>query len=304
MAEGPRKLDVVSNRFDVCGIFSSVFKAKSSLCKINYTFLALFAILIFITSTGNAFGSNKTTPLHHFNLPCTNCHLPGPNNSGSNVSVELNGDLNNLCASVGCHSYDSEMTHPMGTLSLDEPVTCLSCHDDQTTEATASNPDLGMERQLQTSKSIELCSSCHTNPSGSFSANQHWQTNMPAHLKPMTPGVASQTDTGGSFIDKESGSCLGCHDEVSANIRSGNEVQKRGFTKFSSLSNHPIGMDYRNVAMTKTTKYNYPLVQNEKIRFFDGKMGCGSCHNLYSKEKKYLVQSNYRSALCFECHNL
>lgn len=69
------------------------------------------------------------------------------------------------------------------------------------------------------------------------------------------------------------------------------------------MRDHPIGMDYSRVALQKASRYRYPLM-NHRIRLFDGRVGCGSCHSLYSNERKFLVQHNYRGALCRECHDL
>ena len=120
----------------------------------------------------------------------------------------------------------------------------------------------------------------------------------------MTSGVEKKTNASVGIADDESRSCLSCHDEVNANIRSEFDINKKGSTRFSSSSSHPIGMSYRNVASKKTNKFNYPLSHNERIRLFDEKVGCGSCHSLYSDKKFFLVQDNHGSALCFQCHDM
>jgi predicted CXXCH cytochrome family protein len=40
----------------------------------------------------------------------------------------------------------------------------------------------------------------------------------------------------------------------------------------------------------------------KEVKLYEGKIGCGSCHNIYSKEKYMLVISNDSSVLCLECH--
>jgi len=43
---------------------------------------------------------------------------------------------------------------------------------------------------------------------------------------------------------------------------------------------------------------------DERIRLFDSRVGCGTCHSLYSKRAALLVMSNSRSNLCLSCHDL
>lgn len=262
-------------------------------------FIALVCLLAINQATGN---QTRQIKLHHFDMPCSNCHEPA---NGSTDIGAVNGDINELCASAGCHSYDPEMTHPMGNTSSGETLTCLSCHENEEMKNATADPDFGIERYLQSSEGTETCRSCHIKLDSTYSGNQHWQTNMSAHLLPMIPGANKQTNEIVGIADNESRSCLGCHDEVSANIRGEHEVYKRKrFTQWSSSNSHPIGMSYGNVAKVKMNKYNYPLSHNERIRLFDGKMGCGSCHSLYTNQRSYLVQNNRGSALCFQCHNM
>jgi predicted CXXCH cytochrome family protein len=44
-------------------------------------------------------------------------------------------------------------------------------------------------------------------------------------------------------------------------------------------------------------------VNTPQIRLFDGRLGCGSCHSLYSQQQKKLVMSNQNGKLCIKCHN-
>ena len=41
---------------------------------------------------------------------------------------------------------------------------------------------------------------------------------------------------------------------------------------------------------------------DRRLRFFNGKVGCGSCHDPYSTIHKKLVMSDENSKLCFSCH--
>ncbi|MCL4537222.1 MAG: cytochrome c3 family protein, partial [Nitrospirae bacterium] len=63
---------------------------------------------------------------------------------------------------------------------------------------------------------------------------------------------------------------------------------------------HPIGTDYMKAY--RKGRLKHPSSINPAIRLFNGRLGCGSCHNMYSREKKHLVTSNKGSALCLSCH--
>ena len=69
-------------------------------------------------------------------------------------------------------------------------------------------------------------------------------------------------------------------------------------------NSHPIGMDYearRSLRGRKTDLRPMDLV-DRRIRFFNGKVGCGSCHDPYSTIEKQLVMSDEQSKLCYSCH--
>jgi predicted CXXCH cytochrome family protein len=73
-----------------------------------------------------------------------------------------------------------------------------------------------------------------------------------------------------------------------------------GIFNHNSGGSHPIGVDYTR-AFTRGG-FAHPSRLDPSVVLFNGKIGCGTCHNLYSKRKYYLSASNERSALCFQCH--
>ena len=151
---------------------------------------------------------------------------------------------------------------------------------------------------------MDFCSSCHSQMSGTLKEQSHWQFSSKAHLESIGPNVSSQnTDLISGLLDPESQSCLSCHEGITATVSGGiGTSQHTG--RLDIMANHPIGMSYSGVASANALKYNHLSSVNPDIRLFDGKMGCGSCHSLYSDIKKNLVQDNTGSRLCFECHNM
>lgn len=133
--------------------------------------------------------------------------------------------------------------------------------------------------------------------------------------------VASDADDGFSFfstgstssganqetvIDSFSRNCLTCHDGTRASDVSVNYRNATGGFKKNSHSggkDHPIGMDYASYASSGDGGYKSIATLDSKMIFIDGKVGCLTCHNPLNPEKKHLVMSDQRSALCLTCHN-
>jgi predicted CXXCH cytochrome family protein len=67
---------------------------------------------------------------------------------------------------------------------------------------------------------------------------------------------------------------------------------------------HPIGVVYDDARGRQGAKTDLkPIAMvDRRIRFFNGKVGCGSCHNPYSTIEKRLVMSDRGSELCLACH--
>ncbi len=265
--------------------------------------------------------SQKRISLHHFDMPCQSCHDPSNTTDESKMSGgsiwKMSTDVNNACSSSGCHDYNATLDHPVGVtasgitasdLPLDDysRITCLTCHLEPDSSIGSKVDDTEQEAMLRLPDESDLCGSCHLQMAETMGKSSHWRFSDKAHLG----SIGSQSNqtkqqvyfAGG--IDSESRTCLSCHEDISVTIPSYNESHSQKKSRWGQMSDHPIGMDYSRVALQKMGKYNYPIMNNDNIRLFDGKVGCGSCHSPYSKEKNNLVQSNYRSALCFQCHNM
>jgi predicted CXXCH cytochrome family protein len=112
-------------------------------------------------------------------------------------------------------------------------------------------------------------------------------------------GSYKVTDTT-TLIDRMSLECIECHDRYITE-----PVDSLGAGKwehFNKKSTHPIGVSYKKIRARKMREYQPASMLRPEIRLFDGKIGCGTCHNIYSKESFILVMSNRESRLCLECH--
>jgi hypothetical protein len=67
---------------------------------------------------------------------------------------------------------------------------------------------------------------------------------------------------------------------------------------------HPISVDYEAAYLAKPRAYHPPESLDPAITLLNGKIGCATCHNHYSKHKKHWGMDNFRSRLCLSCHNL
>jgi predicted CXXCH cytochrome family protein len=98
-------------------------------------------------------------------------------------------------------------------------------------------------------------------------------------------------------IDPCSLICLSCHDGSNAVETGINATEEGGSGKHS----HPLGIDY-SIALSRNTGLHPEATIPPEILFPEGKVGCESCHNLYSAVPYFLVISNFNSALCLGCH--
>lgn len=104
-----------------------------------------------------------------------------------------------------------------------------------------------------------------------------------------------------NYKDKHSNQCMSCHDGVLAKEINSAPLFCISEDKHDELgASHPVGVDYMEAYLKGG--FNHPSLLDKKIRLFDGKVECGSCHEDSSLHKKSLVMSNKNSALCLECH--
>lgn len=275
----------------------------------------------FLLSLSLAADEQRTAdrPFHHFQLPCGNCHnlRADVNEPGyrSNADVrEIKGDINQMCTSSGCHNIDPVLSHPVGIkpggpvpkdlpLDINSNITCLTCHQET---GYSDGTDDSKKYFLRRSISEQLCASCHMNITDIQDRRSHWQFSQRAHLDSIKPKADAPEEEILSFrdIDSESLMCLSCHDEVTVTLPSQYETYGEKKARFNGMADHPIGMEYEDIALAKPGYYFYPQRDQEKIRLFDGRVGCGSCHSLYAKSKSYLVDTLENDVLCIKCHDL
>lgn len=208
--------------------------------------------------------------------------------------------LGSDCAS--CHRMDPALSHPMGIppalgsaagLPLANGViACITCHD-------VSQAPRGDGRSMLRggANGIGLCLQCHQG-STSDTATAHALGITWAHL----PTGTDRKSLASGSLDSETQACIECHDGTVAGDAGSHA---RGVGPFNLGRDHPIGMPYRSRpanAFSDAIDVVPAAGLDRRIRLFDRAVGCGSCHNVYSKVDHLLVMSNRGSQLCLKCH--
>ena len=175
-------------------------------------------------------------------------------------------------------------------------LACTTCHlDDATTHARSRSTHDGMLRTGLTDRAF--CRQCH-NGSTSGDTSAHAALLDRAHLpwedRRSTGSSAFSSPLGTtSDPDRAARDCLGCHD---------------GAIGPQIGNSHPTGIRYMvGVRRGSRAGRDSTLTSAERldprIRLFNNKVECQSCHSPYSKRAKLLVVANDRSQMCRSCHN-
>ncbi|MDZ4164846.1 MAG: cytochrome c3 family protein [Smithellaceae bacterium] len=242
------------------------------------------ASLFFLSLAGSLEG------VHRFDGKCSQCHLNQPKKGEKLLFVR---EIDKLC--LECHKQvGAVLSHPSGLkpsfplpaefpLDWSGKMTCVTCHEVH-----------GKRKNLLVSEKTgkAFCITCHR---GALLTKQGHEAVSSLVHQPQYEITKFDRP-----LDRESQDCLSCHDGGFARLREvtiGAGIWNHG--RGAGVS-HPVGVDYQQAS--RKGGYKRMTSLNRRIRFFNGKLGCGSCHSLYSALPAKLVMSNQGSALCLECH--
>ena len=262
--------------------------------------LFFFAVAILVYCQGN-------NPHDFQDSECSICHQGDPASP-----ISLAGSETRTCISCHADVYDSGYMHPVNVvpehveipgdmpLSRNGLITCNTCHDVHTDYETGFGERTFFLRRLERGRAF--CVACHTD--NYFSSTGHAETLGEAHFQSKYISIGI-----GEEIDSMSKNCITCHDGAygsAVTISTGSWQHSGQYTGDSMGGKHPIGVDYEMARLRNARKTDLRHISqvDKRIQFFDGAVGCGSCHNPYSQHETKLVMSNRRSALCFACHAL
>ena len=266
------------------------------------------SVLILFLSAGIVLVVFSLENQPHAFKECMSCH--GTEKVTSSVSRKLRAPVTQLCTDA-CHRtvLTQGYMHPVNVaprkvsvpvdlpLSLTGEIVCSTCHDIHVDYRTPYGELSHFLRRGERGKAF--CRICHKK-TGSPGAG-HGAYLGEAHFQSRYVVTDSSQE-----LDGMSKNCISCHDgsfASSPTIMAGSWVHEKSLIA-NDRGSHPIGIDYeacRARRGRKTDLKPIPAV-DWRIHFFQGKLGCGSCHDPYSLIPKKLVMSDKHSQLCFSCH--
>lgn len=249
--------------------------------------LIIIIILVGLTVLAHALSGKP----HDFNFgECNICH-PAVKIDPMRIYPDITGscqkchtDLNE----IQMHPTDiiPKMRIPLDMPLFKKKLTCLTCHF-----AHPEKKHKFMEKNFflrRSTKGRLFCSTCHTVDNVNHVVLDNAHIGKYIELDPDLK------------IDFLSLSCLKCHE----NTINKNDLNSIGAGIWNHPDrvkiNHPIGINYEKFCEGESSK-NYFPVAVLKIKLFDGKIGCGTCHSITSKRGKILVME--QTMLCRQCHN-
>jgi predicted CXXCH cytochrome family protein len=219
------------------------------------------------------------------------------------ASAPSTGWTDNRCGS--CHRIDPLFSHPVGvapTMAVPEnlplqqgQITCVTCHDDRAVAHAAARATHSPLLRETTSNRKGFCAQCH-DLSEHSRKGQHGTALGKAHLAWAKKGNSLRASPGG--FDEETQTCLSCHDGL---VSSDVAMTQAAAGRVDLIPDHPIGA---SMSLGNLNDFHLRAPENldARIRLFDGRVGCNSCHSPYSSHPKLLVMSNHKSQLCLSCH--
>ncbi len=244
---------------------------------------------------------SRWTSYHNFEGRCLECHLTIPGkDEPPGIFIK---DVSYMC--LGCHTGLKELSHPVDVkASMKAPpnlpfdwkgmITCVTCH-------YVHKAGYGGAHLRTRATGEGFCLGCH----GDLDKETHQTVLGSAHLKSTDIRKRMLRSTATEYVlDELSIRCLACHDALYAGdtlVESRTEIELLHMGNLTGLS-HPVGVSYLDAKLKYHGAYRNIDDLPPEIKLFDGTVGCGTCHNPYSKRHYDLVMSNEGSALCLACH--
>lgn len=241
-------------------------------------------------STGGLYQTSLIDPHRFSKRDCEMCHVDANNDPAS-----LKPMFNSRC--VGCHAdLEQSQPHPVDILTNillpdDMPLVngklgCITCHFFHPFSDKYRNRSGNLLRRP--GKGALFCAECHR-----IDVKEHV---VFENIHRDSYRLSARN----SSLDPYTLQCVECHDRHLDRSFGSDAAGKR--SGFNRRSNHPVGVSLAQISAKNPLEFNHPYALPQNIRLFNGKIGCGTCHNAFSKEKSMLVIDNWRSRLCLKCH--
>ena len=267
------------------------------------------------------FARSDTVNPHGDENRCGECHTGPPpdeyDESGGAMEATAKGPYplrsdsdSSLCSR--CHKMSDGQTHPIEVRPssptppdwpLDETglLVCSTCHDPHLSTGPSSQ---GRRSYLLrgNQEGEDFCRVCHDRLGGGDPRSWHIVAATSTHGREPDSESSSLSE-----FDPLSARCLGCHDGTI-----GRDVGRAvGLAQLNigQAVGHPIGVEYEASLRTRQQSRRFSNLRDralldERIRLFDGKVGCGSCHNPYADNPSFLVIEPRGGQLCLSCHDM
>ncbi len=162
----------------------------------------------------------------------------------------------------------------------------------------------------------EICIVCHTPHDATTSVTDAPLWNHALTGETFSLYTSSTLDASLGQPDGNSKLCLSCHDGVTGLDAFGGAsgvptlIGAAGLVGTDLSGEHPISFTYDAALVTadgglKAITSTTPLggtIDDDLL--FDGKMQCGSCHDVHDDTQgNFLIMANTASALCLTCHD-
>jgi predicted CXXCH cytochrome family protein len=169
---------------------------------------------------------------------------------------------------------------------VDGRVTCITCHYTHPKQNVNFPQNNHLVRQV--SRGIEFCMSCH-------------EIDKEKHIGVVNihPGTFRSKDHS-TRIDRMSLACIECH--FSHMNSADGFLGTSRWGRFQKGFTHHVGIEYNRISPRNRRNFNPFSMMSKDVKLYGGKIGCGTCHSIYSKERNMLVMNNNGSKLCFQCH--
>jgi predicted CXXCH cytochrome family protein len=197
---------------------------------------------------------------------------------------------------TACHAFVEVLSHPVGTVAAGAvppqlplesgQVVCTTCH------TVVAHEGRGTGLMLRTQDG-QLCALCHADSANGATA--HTSDVFRAHPQPSTPLTML-----GEALNPGSVNCLTCHDGMSAQAA---EPHIAAQARAAGTPPGHAGLVYRATSEEPTCGGLVDMARlDQRVRLFDQRVQCESCHSVYARNRYLLVLDNTRSGLCTSCH--
>jgi len=255
--------------------------------------IALLLLIAAIVAVTGLIAHTVSDNPHDFSEDdCMRCHIdPADHPKAMRISVTR------MCEE--CHrklmrasSHPVDRLPELATVPADLPlaggkITCNTCHNIHSTRFSAFGQKTYFLRRPSVGR--EFCLACHD---ARRTRDRHVELVASAHI-----GSRFTVTDGSQPLDPMSVECISCHD---GNVGSSVDYSLGQGVWNHDNGAHPIGVSYRESRMRNGGLLPVSML-DKKLRLFGGKVGCGTCHDMYSKLPKKLTKNE--QFLCTSCHD-